>query len=428
MDLRNRLHRIRALGKQNTLYETHSRRVEIPSLLTGHYFKEADGLTLVRKLSVKISEALYPFFPETLIALIPGLADVNYALKAENLVFFDIETTGLSGGAGTAVFLAAFGRFQDENYHTLKIEQYLLLDYPGETGFLRQITAAFTTEDAKNMPVAVSYNGKSFDSQIIKNRCLINGVQPPSFYHHADLLHTARSLWKKVLPSCSQGEIEKNILKIERRNDISGARAPDIWFSFLKTNDASELAGVCRHNILDIAGLASIFSVLNRIAHEPVRCGEEYRADKEALAIRLRKYRLKYNVSSAEIIGNEKKLLEMAAANGSPLAMFLLGKSMMQNKLYDESRALLEKLAQRNDSVIAAAADRLLALDSEWRMRDIERALFYTERTLARSNISAALVSDMQKRRERLMRKKKTAEIDAGEALIYAHSNKSVLP
>jgi hypothetical protein len=46
----------------------------------------------------------------------------------------------------------------------------------------------------------------------------------------------------------------------------------------------------------------------------------------------------------------------------------------------------------------------MLAVDSEWRMRDTELALFYTERALARPNTGAALNAGMQKRRERLIR------------------------
>jgi uncharacterized protein YprB with RNaseH-like and TPR domain len=416
MDLRRRLQRIRTLGNQNPRREseTLNGRGVIPPLLELS-FGESGSLTLKRRLSVRIAEPLRPVFPETLSALIPDLAGTS--LKPGNLVFFDIETTGLSGGAGTAAFLAAFGRFEDENYHDLQVEQYLLLDYPGEPDFLRQIIQALGAGEAgERQPVIVSYNGKSFDSQIIKNRCLMNGFPPPVFYRHADILHTVRALWKKILTSCSQGAVEKNILRIERHSDTDGARAPDIWFSFLKTNNASELAGVCRHNVLDIAGLASLFSVLNNIAQDPVQCGEKYMADTEALALRVRRHRLKYKSTQAEIVEIEKRLLEKAAADGAPLAMLLLGKSMLEDKRYGEGRGTLEKLAQKNNGVLSAAADRTLAIDSEWRMPDTELALFYTERALARPNIGAAFTSDMQRRRERLIRKK-TAELNSAPSL-----------
>jgi uncharacterized protein YprB with RNaseH-like and TPR domain len=402
VDLKSRLQRLKTYEGSNRRRENGGQNRKIPSLLLEHAFRETGSLTLKRTLSVRIAETPHPVFPEILAALVPSLAGMNSGLKAENLIFFDIETTGLSGGAGTAAFLAGFGRFENGNYRDLKVEQYLLLDYPGEADFLRQITAAL--DSGEKPPVIVSYNGKSFDSQIIKNRCLVNGMPPPLFCPHADLLHTARCLWKKILSSCSQSSVEKNILNIERSDDTDGAYAPDIWFSFLKTNDASELSGVCRHNVLDIAGLASIFGVLTRIAHDPERCCKKYRADTEALALRVRRFRLRHGVTRAEITELEHRLLEKAASGGAPLAMFLLGKCLLQNKRYDAARSILENAAQKNCGAISAAADRMLAIDSEWRMRDAELALFYTERTLARPNTGFTLIADMQRRRERLIR------------------------
>jgi hypothetical protein len=193
-------------------------------------------------------------------------------------------------------------------------------------------------------------------------------------------------------------------LNAERHGDTDGAYAPDIWFSFLKTNDASELLEICGHNVLDISGLASIFGVLTHIAHDPELHGEKYRADAESLALRLRRHRLKHGAAQAEIPEIEKRLLEKAAAAGAPLAMFLLGKALLQDKRYDEARSILENAAQKNSNAISAAADRMLAIDSEWRMRDAELALFYTERALARPNTGAALSAGLQRRRERLIR------------------------
>ena len=45
------------------------------------------------------------------------------------LLFFDLETTGLSGGAGTLAFLVGCGYFEDDGFHTL---QYFLSGYEAE--------------------------------------------------------------------------------------------------------------------------------------------------------------------------------------------------------------------------------------------------------------------------------------------------------
>lgn len=408
MNLRGRLQKIRALGKQDTPSATQISercRDAPPALLKEYMFSESGFLTLRRTVYINLTEPLNPHFTNILSALIPGIQNTNADVKAENLVFFDLETTGLSGGAGTVAFLAAFGRFENGNYCVLKVEQYLLLDYPGEIDFLQQIYPFFSLTDSGHTPIIVSFNGKSFDSQIIRNRYIVKGLEPPVFCH-ADILYTARCLWKKILPSCSQIEIEKNILKIERINDTSGARAPDIWFSFLKTNDTAELAGVCEHNILDIAGLASMFSIFNNIANDPVNCDKKYNADTEALALRIRRHRRLVNELPDEIIKLENQLLEKAASCGAPLAMYVLGKDLFKTGRYDKGRAILRHLAELTDTTLAAAANRALAIDSEWRLMNLELALYYTGKMLLMPNIGSALKNDAEKRRARLLRKK----------------------
>jgi hypothetical protein len=79
-----------------------------------------------------------------------------------------------------------------------------------------------------------------------------------------------------------------------------------------------------------------------------------------------------------------------------------LGKDLLQNRRYDEARIILERLAERKDSALSAAADRALAIDSEWRLKNTECALFYTERALSSTYINTSLKTDMLKRRERL--------------------------
>ena len=53
--------------------------------------------------------------------------------QAADMLFFDIETTGLSGGAGTLAFLVGIGKRIGKK---LEVEQLFLRDYPGEPEFL----------------------------------------------------------------------------------------------------------------------------------------------------------------------------------------------------------------------------------------------------------------------------------------------------
>ncbi|MEA1910473.1 MAG: ribonuclease H-like domain-containing protein, partial [Spirochaetota bacterium] len=178
----------------------------------------------------------------------------------ENLLFYDLETTGLSGGAGTVAFLAGFGWVENEK---LVINQYFLHDFPGEIDLLLLILELLTSDK-----ILVSYNGKSFDHPLLRTRFLMKGLKLPSV-SEIDLLHTSRRLWKNRLPSCRLGNIEAGILDIHRVNDVPGIEVPDIYFNFLKTNQPDHLEGVFKHHLQDIKSLAFLFAYMEDLWSRP---------------------------------------------------------------------------------------------------------------------------------------------------------------
>jgi ribosomal protein S18 acetylase RimI-like enzyme len=300
----------------------------------------------------------------------------------EDLIFFDLETTGLFTGPGTLAFLAAFGRLAED---TLRVDQYLLLDYPGENDFLEAILGEFSKTSGGRppleaaQPLVVSYNGKSFDSQLLKIRCLMNGIRPPD-YCQADLLHPARRLWKRVLPSCTQAAIETGILGLDRTGDTPGSMAPDIWFSFLKTGESSELLKVCDHNARDIIGLSRLLGALCEIAKDPLGGGKRFRCDPENLALRWRRAIHRY--------GEE--------AFGAGTA-----------KTGEE---LLRAAAELGHLRAAYGYYRRLAIEAEWERKDPESALGYVTMFLALPAIQGSMEDEMFHRRERLLEKLKQKE------------------
>jgi hypothetical protein len=280
--------------------------------------------------------------------------------------------------------------------YKLRLTQYLLLDYPGESDFLEALLGEFAPGDSPpgagerkagaervpsgkdnpneggysgRPPIIVSYNGKTFDSQILKNRCLLNGLRPPE-YPHADLLYPARRLWKRILPNCSQGEIETSILGLDRNGDIPGALAPDIWFDFLKTGRAPPLLGICEHNKKDILGLAAVFAALSHIAADPEGLHKRYNYDVENLAFRFRRESRRASFCGPEeLLQTGERLLRLAAELGCPGAL------------------------------------RALAIEAEWRFADFLLALEYTNRALAPDILKENLREDLNLRRERLQGK-----------------------
>jgi uncharacterized protein YprB with RNaseH-like and TPR domain len=338
-------------------------------------------------------------FPLSLGIIINDLFRYGSIPNPENLVFFDLETTGLSGGAGTLAFLASFGSFKAGGLTDdgLIIKQYLLLDYPGEGDFIEALKAELQKPGPNSLPqLVVTYNGKTFDSQIFKNRCLMNAVVPPDYFH-ADLLHPSRRLWKRLLIDCSQGTIETNILGLDRTGDTPGALAPEIWFSFLKSGDPSELTGICEHNLRDIRGLASLMLLLGKIAAAPLETLDTFRFDLESLALLWYK---KDPVSAAS-------LLREAAERQMPRALYTYALDLLKTKDKEKARHNLLTLASLSSTPLdlKAAVYRSLAIDAEWQERDFHLALAHTESALTLPGIKKSLAEELERRRERLLKK-----------------------
>jgi len=325
-------------------------------------WSSASPLTLKRTVKTGAIE-LPEKMPEAAYFVMPG---VNSRTAYEDLLFFDLETTGLSTGAGTVAFLAAFGRLtknHNAGKYSLNITQHLLLDFPGEYDFIRALLAEFTGNS-----VVVSYNGRNFDSPILAARCLMNGIKPPE-YCHADLLYPARRFWKQLLPDCRQATIETCVLGIDREGDIPGAMAPEIWFAFLNNNEAEPLLGICEHNRRDIAGLASIFGLMARIAEDP-------------------------------LIESKKHKFDLGVFSRHARLLFREGK-------YEEGRDWLNKAAELSASESAQGlALRMLAIDSEWRQKDKALALEFTQRALRILSPESPLYKSFQHREKRLQIKK----------------------
>src|SRR4029079_11606986 len=79
-------------------------------------------------------------------------------------IFFDLETTGLNGGAGTHVFLVGCGWFEDARFRT---RQYVMTRSAAERPLLATIARELSRAGA-----LVSFNGKSFDAPLLETRYL----------------------------------------------------------------------------------------------------------------------------------------------------------------------------------------------------------------------------------------------------------------
>ncbi|WP_319561834.1 ribonuclease H-like domain-containing protein [Marispirochaeta sp.] len=348
-----------------------------------------DSSRAVRNLKIpgfrQIGE--YTFFRrEFLPGIIPPQKISGLLLPADQdsveLLFFDLETSGLSSGAGTLAFLAGFGSYIDGGF---LLEQYFLSDYPGEAEFLGHIR-----QRVERRPHFVSYNGKSFDASLLKTRGLMHGFTF-SFTRHLDLLYISRRLWRDAVGSCSLGNIERRILGLERKGDLPGSDVPERWFSFLRTADAGLLMDIFSHHRQDILSLERLWKILEELFLAPSGHGL---ADQRSLGL--------YLLSRGDQRGAE--YLSAAWQCGDFRAGRLLALYLKRNRQITRALELWRAMAHMADPAVCEE----LAKYYEHREKRYDEAENWARQGLAaaeRSGSSQSRVRDFVHRIHRLEKK-----------------------
>ena len=254
----------------------------------------------------------------------PGFSSERVA--AERLRVFDLETTGLSGGAGTLAFLASIGRFEGSN---LVVRQLFLADYPGEREFVEALLAEFDEGS-----VALTYNGRSFDMPLLRVRAVMNGLAPPA-PAHLDALYPARRLWKRIYGGASLGLLEKAVLGRERANDVPGSMIPEIFFEFLRRGDHPVMEIVMSHNAEDVVGLAKLASRIESVYAKPEAFANPLNLDLRGLG------------RSLLALGRAREgesMLEASFAEGDAASGYLLCRRYAREGRMLERSAVVERL------------------------------------------------------------------------------------
>ncbi len=221
-----------------------------------------------------------PLYPSKPIATLCRWANANALSRSDlkDFIFLDTETSGLAGGTGTYAFEIGLGRFTDDGFHLAQF----FMRHPGEEPAL----LAGLTEFMDGMKAVVTYNGKSFDIPLLNTRYTLMGMTSPfTDIDHFDLLPLARRLWRIRLESRTLGNVENQILGVQRGNEeVPGYLIPEMYFEYLKTQDARPLGGIFYHNAIDILSLAGLFSHMAYLLHDPNSDSIQYGEDVVALA------------------------------------------------------------------------------------------------------------------------------------------------
>jgi uncharacterized protein YprB with RNaseH-like and TPR domain len=169
--------------------------------------------------------------------------------QSGKLLFLDLETTGLAGGAGTYAFLVGCGWFDGA---TFRLRQFFLSNFGAERALLESVA-----ELATGTACVVTYNGKSFDLPLMETRFVLQRMPTPfADMPHVDMLHPARRLWREDDVECRLTNLERTLCGHEREGDVPGFEIPSRYFHYVRSGDARPLEAVLEHNRLDIISLA----------------------------------------------------------------------------------------------------------------------------------------------------------------------------
>lgn len=213
---------------------------------------------------------------DPLRVLDPGLSE----LTPRRTVFIDLETTGLSGGAGTVAFLVGCGYF---DFGAFQVRQFLLTSHAGERALLAAVAEFF--EDAD---LIVTYNGKTFDVPVMETRWLFHRMEMPlDGVPHFDMLHPARRLWpvgvsRPGQTDCRLSTLERTLFDVRRVGDVPGMDIPSRFFGFVRSGDPRPLEPVLEHNRIDLVSLAAVTARAVKLAREGHDACRDYA---EALAL-----------------------------------------------------------------------------------------------------------------------------------------------
>jgi hypothetical protein len=356
-----------------------------------------DECTLAKLLGATIANTKYgnhlsvrnwystPEFPEVSSAALDLLCRTQDAARTikwreaaadpEKWLFLDTETTGLAGGTGTYAFLIGIAWWDSGG---LQVEQFMMRDFSEEHSVLLELAARIAER-----PVLVTFNGKTFDWPLLESRYLMTrSIRVPQLAAHLDLLHPARAVWKLRLGSVRLVELERHVLDAERlgwhrQDDVPSSLIPQFYFDYLRGASATPLAGVVRHNGMDLRGLAALFGKLNSLLHS------HHSKDNEALDL----FGLSRYLQRRGEPTKAASACQAARERGLPLpfdsqARRELALMAKRRGEYAAAAAIWQELL--DDADCRAIACQELAIYHERRTRDFAKALEY-----ARSGLSA---------------------------------------
>ena len=380
------------------VYDLEGPPEDLATLIGGEIVSSIHGEFLLRAATYRLDARVGRTSLDKLVNALPDAARILTAsvdldhFDPRKAAFIDTETTGLSGGAGTAAFLVAVGFIEGDAFI---VRQYFMRDFHEEKALIRAVE-----RDLERFDTIVSFNGKQFDVPLLESRFRLQRRVFRQTDRHLDMLHPGRRLWKARLESCSLQSLERGVLGFHREDDIPGAFIPARYFEYLRRKDGRLMVQVLEHNLQDIVSLAALTGEALAMVSEPGALPEDA-FDVLSLGRVLERADLDHRSEEAY-----RAIAENGVGRARVDATVRLAYRAKARKHHDEA----ERLWRIAVGLASAIAHRELAMLLEHTRKDRVEALQLVDDGLdlvaGRSDL-ANLEDDLLKRRARLSRKKR---------------------
>jgi uncharacterized protein len=359
------------------------RFTEIPYSLDARYGK------------IKISQGLD--IKGSILACLSG--DPKFEKKdLSTALFIDLETTGLSGGAGVIPFNVGMGYYREDKFW---VGQYFLGELSEEERMIKEIGQFF--KDMKFESI-VTYNGKAFDIPLLETRFIIHRTPfELSGLPHLDFLFPARILWKHKHESCRLYYLAQEVVETYREEDIPSAEIPWRYFRYLHTGNYDLIEPILYHNAEDILSLLGVVvvgaSILTEDLEELTPDGMDFFGAGKVME-RLGDKEEASRFFSKALDG--KLTDEVGLSTRHRLSL-----QFKRNEKWENAVMLWEEMAAANQpSYDLLYSLRELSMYYEHREKELEKALRYAEEGFVVSRgFSSHYEEDFTRRRERIKQK-----------------------
>ncbi len=193
--------------------------------------------------------------------------DVIFCFRLEDFLFLDIETLGIFD---SPVIIVGIGFYQHNEF---KIHIFFAREYKEEIAIYEHLR----TKIFPNYKCFITYNGKTFDIPYLANRFLYFFDENPMIseqdqphekintkFHHIDLFHHCRRIFKGKFHNFSLANIEENLLNWIRKNSLPSEL---VGFCYRKYRENPKryiglIKEIIEHNYYDIYSMPLILKTL----------------------------------------------------------------------------------------------------------------------------------------------------------------------